>query len=64
MDARMKVYTVSLIIFLVVLAVSLLFGFSDAGRIKRNPIIQESGFMRSNAEQPDNMPSGLRIKLE
>ena len=64
MDARMKVYTVSLIIFLVVLAVSLLFGFSDAGRIKRNTPVQESGFMRSNTEQPDNMPSGLRIKLE
>ena len=57
----MNMYTVSLIIFLVVLAVSLLFGFSDVGR---NQPLQNRNMLHTTSQQADAMPSGLRIVIE
>ena len=60
----MKVFTVSLIIFLIVLAVSLLVGFSEVGGVKRSTPALNTGPSNALEEQPRDMPSGLRILVE
>ena len=60
----MKVFTVSLIIFLIVLAVSLLVGFSEVGGVKKSMPALNTGLSNTREEQPRDMPSGLRILVE
>jgi hypothetical protein len=60
----MKVFTVSLIIFFFVLAVSLLVGFSDLGGVKKNTPALNASPSNAYDEQPQDMPSGLRILVK
>jgi hypothetical protein len=60
----MKVLAVSLIIFFIVLAVSILVGFSDFGGVRRSHTAPYTNQLSTREEVPRNMPSGLRIRVE
>ena len=60
----MKVFTVSLIIFLLVLVASLVVGFTDVGGIKKSTPALNTSQSKTPEEEPQNMPSGLRIIVE
>jgi hypothetical protein len=60
----MKVVTVSLMVFFLVLIFALFVGFLNFGGIGYNTAKHQSRVIIIDKSRSDNIPSGLRIKFE